>query len=138
MIGSGAVTVGRRLCRTEENDLERYTSEVGEWCRLFDTYWELSDSIDKMREEVWDADDSFHRDVNRIANGLEIIRLEEIRVPDTIGYYPSGEKMKQLGIKAIPSDREAGADSRRDNRGTGKRNPRLAGCEGRSPDSGDG
>ena len=34
--------------------------------RLFDTYWKLSDSIDKLREEVWDADDSFHRD--RIAS----------------------------------------------------------------------
>ena len=68
--------------------------------RLFDTYWKLSDSIDKLREEVWDADDSFHRDVNRIANELEIIRLEEIRVPDTIGYYPSGGgNPRQLGIK---------------------------------------
>ncbi len=77
--------------------------------RLFDTYWKLSDSIDKLREEVWDADDSFHRDVNRIASELEIIRLEEIRVPDTIGYYPSGGgNPKQLGIKDIPSDREAG------------------------------
>ena len=76
---------------------------------FFDTYWKLSDSIDKLREEVWDADDSFHRDVNRIANELEIIRLEEIRVPDTIGYDPSGGKTKQLGIKDIPSDREAGA-----------------------------
>ena len=34
--------------------------------RLFDTYWKLSDSIDKLREEVWGADDSFHRD--RIAS----------------------------------------------------------------------
>ena len=67
--------------------------------RLFDTYWKLSDSIDKLREEVWDADDSFHRDVNQTANELEIIRLEEIRVPDTIGYDPSGGKTKQQGIK---------------------------------------
>ena len=68
--------------------------------RLFDTYWKLSDSIDRLREEVWDADDSFHRDVNQTANELEIIRLEEIRVPDTIGYYPSGGgNPRQLGIK---------------------------------------
>ena len=53
-----------------------------------------------MREEVWDADDGFHRDVNQTANELEIIRLEEIRVPDTIGYYPSGGgNPRQLGIK---------------------------------------
>ena len=75
------------------------TSEAGEWHRLFDTYWKLSDSIDKLREEVWDADDSFHRDVNRIANELEIIRLEEIRVPDTIGYDPSGGKRNNWGSK---------------------------------------
>ena len=68
--------------------------------RLFDTYWKLSDSIDRLREEVWDADDGFHRDVNQTANELEIIRLEEIRVPDTIGYYPSrGGNPRQLGIK---------------------------------------
>ena len=81
--------------------MERYTSEVGEWCRLFDTYWKLSDSIDRLREEVWDVDDGFHRDVNQIANELEIIRLEEIRVPDTIGYYHSsgGGNPRQLGIK---------------------------------------
>ena len=35
--------------------------------RLFDTYWKLSDSIDRLREEVWDADDGFHRDVNQTA-----------------------------------------------------------------------
>ena len=46
---------------------------------FFDTYWKLSDSIDKLREEVWDADDGFHRDVNRI---LSIRR----RKSETTGY----------------------------------------------------
>jgi len=77
-----------------------YEDQGAKLHRLFDTYWKLSDSIDRLREEVWDVDDGFHRDVNQTANELEIIRLEEIRVPDTIGYYPSGGgNPRQLGIK---------------------------------------
>ena len=69
----------------------------------------ISRICEKTLLYAYQQQNSFHRDVNRIANELEIIRLEEIRVPDTIGYYPSGGKTKQLGIKDIPSDREAGA-----------------------------
>ena len=76
----------------------------------------ISRICEKTLLYAYQQQNSFHRDVNRIANELEIIRLEEIRVPDTIGYDPSGGKTKQLGIKDIPSDRETGAIHNKDRR----------------------
>ena len=99
-INNAFLEASRLTQEAEDLTVFEYEDQGAKLHRLFDTYWKLSDSIDRLREEVWDADDSFHRDVNRIANELEIIRLEEIRVPDTIGYYPSGGgNPRQLGIK---------------------------------------
>ena len=99
-INNAFLEASRLTQEAEDLTVFEYEDQGAKLHRLFDTYWKLSDSIDRLREEVWDADDSFHRDVNRIANELEIIRLEEIRVSDTIGYYPSGGgNPRQLGIK---------------------------------------
>ena len=98
-INNAFLEASRLTQEAEDLAVFEYEDQGAKLHRLFDTYWKLSDSIDRLREEVWDADDSFHRDVNQTANELEIIRLEEIRVPDTIGYDPSGGKTKQLGIK---------------------------------------
>ena len=99
-INNAFLEASRLTQEAEDLTVFEYEDQGAKLHRLFDTYWKLSDSIDRLREEVWDADDSFHRDVNQTANELEIIRLEEIRVPDTIGYYPSGGgNPRQLGIK---------------------------------------
>ena len=99
-INHAFLEASRLTQEAEDLTVFEYEDQGAKLHRLFDTYWKLSDSIDRLREEVWDADDSFHRDVNQTANELEIIRLEEIRVPDTIGYYPSGGgNPRQLGIK---------------------------------------
>ena len=99
-INNAFLEASRLTQEAEDLTVFEYEDQGAKLHRLFDTYWKLSDSIDRLREEVWDVDDGFHRDVNQIANELEIIRLEEIRVPDTIGYYPSGGgNPRQLGIK---------------------------------------
>ena len=101
-INNAFLEASRLTQEAEDLTVFEYEDQGAKLHRLFDTYWKLSDSIDRLREEVWDVDDGFHRDVNQIANELEIIRLEEIRVPDTIGYYPSGGgNPRQLGIKAF-------------------------------------